>query len=87
MSIIDPPAAHSARRINDPLAKAAIVAKLRADASYAAGILAGLMDGADRDHHVNRDLITALCKADELLTDIAGHLADGPVFVKTQVAA
>lgn len=46
MSAIDPTAAHSARRIADPRARAAIVAKVQADASYYAGILSGLTEVA-----------------------------------------
>ncbi len=80
MTAIDQRAAESARRVHDPLARAAIIADLQRMASYTAGVLAGLMDSAVGRDHVDAGLITDLCRADDLLTDIAGQIEQGDVF-------
>lgn len=87
MSTIDQRAAESARRVHDPLARAAIISDLQRMASYTAGVLAGLMDSAVGRDHVNVGLIGDLCKADELLTDIAGQIEQGDVYASGQRVA
>lgn len=89
MTTIDPQAAHSARRISDPLARAAITAELQRMARYAAGLLAGLTDAAkDNDVRVDPSLTGTLCLLDELLIEATDRIGSGDVYAnRMRVAA
>ena len=78
MTAIDQAAFESARRVLDPIARAAIVAKAKADASWYAGILAGLTQAAhDSDAQIAQHLTSELCRVEESLVEVVYVLSNG----------